>query len=238
MKQFAVIWCCPVPGTEFLKSRLLQIFSRSSEQWDVLAPNDADFLSRAANYDGYVVSGSPKSVVEDAGTPLVDNVLAHIRNVREHSSAPIVGVCFGAQALAVALGGAVGKNPGGHFRLGVDRLAWAGLNDAPRWPEVSQDTALVQSHGECVLELPPGSLALASSATVPNELFLAQGRFLGIQGHPEVDNACLRHAFMPLHRQFFDDEQWKLIDAEAAQQYARPEPVIALARRLLDCGSL
>ena len=45
---------------------------------------------------------------------------------------------------------------------------------------------LLESHGDCVRTLPPGSTLLASSATCVNELFIcAEGRAIGIQGHPE-----------------------------------------------------
>ena len=45
---------------------------------------------------------------------------------------------------------------------------------------------LLESHGDCVRTLPPGSTLLASSSTCMNEFFLcANGRALGIQGHPE-----------------------------------------------------
>jgi GMP synthase (glutamine-hydrolysing) len=233
MKKLALIWCLSAPEDEPLKTEIIDSFG-SENNWDVLSPDDDVFLSKAVGYDGYVISGSPRSVVDDAETQFVKNVLTLIREVRDTSASPIVGICFGAQSLATALGGKVGRNPGGVFKLGVDSLTWTG--PAQRWAETSKFAVLVQSHGECVLELPPDSVHLASSATISHEIFLTHGRFLGVQGHPEADNALLRH-FMTYHRSHFDADAWQAIEREADQPLSR-EPVIALGRRLIGEGTL
>jgi len=80
---------------------------------------------QAVDYSGYVISGSPRSVVDDADTLLVRNLLAFLREQAESGSAPVVGLCFGSQAIAAALGGRVGKNPSERFKLGVDQLQWS-----------------------------------------------------------------------------------------------------------------
>mgnify|MGYP001440962589 CR=1 FL=1 len=237
MKKFAIVWCSPVKQDDYLKSELKTAFGLGSEQWDILYPDSGDLRPVAANYDGFVIGGSPKSVVEDAGTPLVDNLLNLIRWVRDNSSSPIVGVCFGSQAIAAALGGRVDRNPGGAFKLGVDSMAWTEAADLTHWPETSRPVTLVKSHGECVIELPPDSVHLASSRTIQNEIYVTHGRFLGVQGHPEVDNASLQKGFMPFHRSIFSDEQWRVVEEES-QRPLEPASVIALGRRLLADGAL
>ncbi|AJR26789.1 type 1 glutamine amidotransferase [Sphingobium sp. YBL2] len=232
MKKFATIWCSPVPQDDELKPELQNAFGGPGEQWDVLYPDSGDLLPVAANYDGFVIGGSPKSVVEDAETPLVKNLLNLIRWVRDNSSSPIVGVCFGSQALAVALGGRVDRNPGGAFKCGVDSMTWTEAADGTRWPETARPATLAKSHGECVIELPPDSIHLASSRTIENEIYLTHGRFLGVQGHPEVSNEALRKLFMPSHRSLFSDEQWRVVEAES-QHPLEPSSVKSLGRRLL-----
>lgn len=234
MRELALIWCLSTPEDEPIKTAIMESFGPENN-WDVLSPDDDAFLSKAGCYDGYVISGSPRSVVDDAETPFVKNVLMLIRNVRDTSTSPIVGICFGAQSLAAALGGQVSRNPRGVFKLGVDPLAWTAA--AQRWPETSEPAVLVQSHGECVVELPPDSVHLASSATVSHEIFLTHGRFLGVQGHPEVDNALLRRRFMTHHRSLFDADAWQAIEQEADRPLSR-EPVVALGRRLIEEGAL
>nr|AAO38207.1 amino group transfer protein [Delftia acidovorans] len=237
-KKYAVLWCTEVPGDEILQEKMIATFGRAGEQWDVLEPARDGFLERAMGYDGYVISGSPMSVVDDADSLLVSNLLALIRRVSDEAGSPLIGLCFGSQAIAAALGGRVARNPSGRFKLGVEALRWdpvavellgAALAQAP--------SVLVQSHGECVAALPPGSVLLASSQTIPHEVFLVQGRILGIQGHPEVDRQFLKDKFMAYHRALFDDEQWAHVEQEASQPLS-PDAVIALGRRLLDEGAL
>jgi GMP synthase-like glutamine amidotransferase len=232
MKKIAVVCCADkLPGS------LMETFGSDGQHWDKLMPDIDGFVAAARGYDGYVISGSPKSVNDDRATPMVRNVLALINDVYTSSSAPILGICFGSQAIAAAFGGHVGRNPGGHFRLGVDELIWAGRMDRASSPETLRPSTLIQSHGECVLELPSDSKLLASSSTTPHEIFLVSNRFLGVQGHPEVDNTDLQETFMPYHRKLFDAAQWQIVETESKRPI-EPGAVIELGRRLLADGYL
>jgi len=236
MKKFALVWCSELPEAPFQKM-LVDTFCQPREQWDILSPADPAFEAQAANYDGYLISGSEKSVVDDAQTPFVARLLAWLRRTAETSSSPMLGICFGAQALAAALGGKVGRNPDGHFRLGVEALDWSPAVDRQRWPELDADAVLVASHGECALTLPPDAMVLASSKTIAHEVFLVGDRFLGIQGHPELSIRDLQEFFMPFHRAEFSLERWRDVEEECELTLS-PEGVIALSRRLLAQGRL
>ena len=219
------------------REHMIDQFRRQDEHWEVLSPGDPDLLDKAAAYDGYVVSGSEKSVIDDAATPFVSNLLAFLRAVRTQSASPVLGICFGAQALAAALDGKVGRNPARTFRLGVESLQWMNGIDVERWPEADSTSILIESHGECVEQLPVDSTQLASSRTIPHEIFLIGVRFLGIQGHPEIDSQMLTETFMQLHRSMFDEAQWKAVEQESKLPVHR-DAVLAMGRRLLDNGRL
>lgn len=236
MKKYAVVWCSEVAPPQY-RDRLVEEFRRGGEHWDVLSPADPGFDALAKGYDGYIVSGSEKSVVDDAATPFVANVLNLLRTISTTSESPVLGICFGAQALAAALGGKVGRNPSQDFRLGVETLQWADGVDTDRWPEAGEQSALVVSHGECVEQLPPRSTLLASSQTIPHEIFLVGDRFLGVQGHPEMDKDMLSESFMQWHRPLFDDDRWAVVEHEMTLPLYSTA-VRAMGRRLLDEGRL
>lgn len=236
MKKFALIWCSENPLLDY-QAHMLEEFRSGTEHWDVLSPADDNFLELAKNYDGYVISGSEKSVVDDRNQPFLIRLFALLRHVREASQAPIVGICFGAQAIAVAFGGKVGRNQDGQFRLGVEPLQWLPHNEPGKWPEITTEISLVESHGESVLQMPANSVLLATSPTAPHEVFLLEDRFLAIQGHPEVDGSWLRSTFMPFHKHSFDDTGWSAVERESLLPVKR-EGILAITQRLLRDGSL
>lgn len=235
-KKFAVIWCSEVTPLHYA-DQMAGIFRREGEQWDIVHPATIDFSQLSIAYDGYVVSGSEKSAVEDVSTPIVSNTIKLLRTIEATSQSPVIGICFGSQVLAVSLGGTVGLNPDQRFRLGVETMQWADNLDTERWPEAEADSTLIASHGECVQQLPPGSTLLARSKTVPHEIFLVGDRFLGIQGHPEMDAALFFEAFDQWHRPFFDDDAWAAVEQEMKLP-VHNKSVCALGRRLLDAGTL
>ncbi|MDR2852253.1 MAG: type 1 glutamine amidotransferase [Burkholderiaceae bacterium] len=239
MKKYAVISCLGDLGGAQWHERMISAFAQSGQTWEVIRPAAAGFIEKAFEYSGHVISGGPMSVVDDAGQPAMKNLLAFVRAAAQRGNVPVVGLCLGAQIIAVALGGTVGKNPSGRFKLGVDRLQWRPQARALLGEPIdtAAATLLVQSHGECVLTLPAGAVALASSRTIAHEVFLIQGQFLGIQGHPEADIETLRKTFMVYHRARFNEAQWTIVEQEA-QQIPDPSRVIALGRRLLNAGRL
>jgi GMP synthase (glutamine-hydrolysing) len=106
--------------------------------------------------------------------------------------APVLGICYGHQLLAHALGGRVGRSPRGReigtvpLRLlpGAERDALLGALDGQSVVHVT--------HVESVLELPPGARRLAESDCDPNQAFAIAERAWGVQFHPEFDADVIR----------------------------------------------
>lgn len=132
--------------------------------WHQPPPDPRDFA--------FVASlGSECSAAETDGW-----VPTEIAMLREAVAAdiPVLGLCFGGQALSVALGGGIGV-------LEVPEIGWIAVDSLdPAIP----DGPWLQYHRDYI-ELPPGALELARSPAGPAAF--RYGRHLGLQFHPEAD---------------------------------------------------
>ena len=109
------------------------------------------------------------------------------------ASVPVLGICYGHQLLAQALGGRVGKNPRGReigtVRVDVSaaqRIADPLLGGLPGTIDVQA------THLESVLELPPGARLLGSNEADPHQACAYGSRAWGVQFHPEFDGDVMR----------------------------------------------
>ena len=124
----------------------------------------------------------------------------------------MLGVCFGCQILAQALGGAAGKNPRGDggFTLKRERVTCARAmlerddyqSAAASFPSSSADSDSVimtvfESHGDAVTSLPPSATTLATSATAPHEIWSRGYNVLAWQGHPELSADAIVAKIVP-----------------------------------------
>jgi GMP synthase (glutamine-hydrolysing) len=122
-----------------------------------------------------VLSGGPESVYAP-GAPKADPSLFA-------AGIPVLGICYGLQAMAVALGGRVGHTPNGEFgRTEAEVDSASGLLAG-----LSAHQSVWMSHRDAAVELPPGFVCTASSAGAPIAAFEDPARRLfGVQWHPEV----------------------------------------------------
>ena len=132
------------------------------------------------NPRGFILSGGPASVYDEGAPTLPDYVLA--------SDLPVLGICYGMQLMAHVLGGRV--SPAGEREYGPAELSVL----APASPLFAGLPFLLpspmkvwMSHGDRVEGLPPGFVALASTANSPIAAMGDEARRLyGLQFHPEV----------------------------------------------------
>jgi GMP synthase (glutamine-hydrolysing) len=105
---------------------------------------------------------------------------------------PFLGVCYGHQVLARALGGRVGRHPDG-LELGNTpvTLTPAG-RECALFDGLPDRFDVLSSHADAVLDLPPGAELTASGGFTPCQGFLFGPRLLGVQFHPESDPDTLR----------------------------------------------
>ena len=144
------------------------------------SPNVSFDFPEVDEYDVVVPMGAPWSAWDDdrIGTWLTPE-LDWLRNVQA-SDVPILGICFGAQALARALGGSVA--PGPRAEIGY---TWITSDDESLVP----GGPWFQWHYDR-FTVPPGAVEIARNPRASQAYVI--GRSLAVQFHPEVTTACLR----------------------------------------------
>lgn len=131
--------------------------------------------------DGVIITGSPASVHDDE--PWVRRLLDLIRDLAARET-PVYGACFGHQAIAMALGGHVGPNPGG-WVLGLVETALDEGADPPG------PIRLYAAHTEQVTELPDGARIVGTTPGCPFAAFAIGTAVLTTQYHPEMTHGFI-----------------------------------------------
>ena len=138
---------------------------------------------------GVVVTGSPAMVTDRAAWS--ERTAAWLARLVQ-DGVPLLGICYGHQLLAHALGGEVGHHPAG-LEIGsvaVQRLP-AAEGDA-LLGGVPAEFRAHTVHEQSVRRLPPGAVALAANAHEPHHAFRAGRCAWGVQFHPEFSAPVMR----------------------------------------------
>ena len=105
---------------------------------------------------------------------------------------PVLGVCYGHQLLAHALGGEVGVNPNGRQIGTVNAHMLNEAADDPLLGDLPTDYPVQTSHSESVLKLPPNAKCLATSERDHNFVIRFADKVWGVQYHPEFSAPVMR----------------------------------------------
>ncbi len=142
---------------------------------------------------GIILSGGPASVYEGETPRVTDNVFT--------AGVPVLGVCYGMQAMAAQLGGGVETSKVREFGYAEIRARGhskllEGIEDRNN----AQGHGLLDvwmSHGDEVTRLPEGFKAMASNAATPIAAMADESRRLyGLQFHPEVTHTLQGRAIL------------------------------------------
>jgi GMP synthase (glutamine-hydrolysing) len=129
---------------------------------------------RRRNPVALILSGGPASVYAD-GAPKIDTSIFEL-------GIPTLGICYGAQLLALDLGGRVDKTGAGEYGK-VDMRTGGG----PLFATQPEEQTAWMSHRDTVVEPPAGARVVATSTHTPVAAFEDEARKLyGVQFHPEV----------------------------------------------------
>jgi GMP synthase (glutamine-hydrolysing) len=173
---------------------------------------------------GIVLSGGPSSVYEEGAPGLPEGLL--------ELGVPVLGICYGFQAMAQQLGGRVartGDREYGSTAVTVD-------DEGVLLADVPEHQTVWMSHGDAVAEAPAGFRVLARSAATPVAAFADDARGLyGVQWHPEVRHSSFGQLVLEnfLHRAAGIPSDWNSGNV-ITEQVARIRAQVGESRVL--CG--
>jgi GMP synthase-like glutamine amidotransferase len=177
--------------------------------WEELPPDPAEFA--------FVISLGSRFSATGTQPPWVPHELAALRAAVEHD-VPVLGLCFGAQALSVVLGG-------GSDLLTRPEIGWIEVDSLD---QIVPSGPWLQFHSE-QMRVPPGGRELARSPAGP--AVFRHGRHMGVQFHPEAD-AALAELWGQTHPELPEAGLTRADLACQSEVYAGPAH--ALAFRLFD----
>jgi GMP synthase (glutamine-hydrolysing) len=191
---------------------------------DVRRPYTGTPLGGIDAADGLVVLGGEMGAHDDDVAPWLPQVRAVLREAVERSL-PTLGICLGAQLLAVACGGRVEVGAAG-TEAGVIGVTWR--DEAGHDPLVAGLPSPFPSatmHNDAVVELPPGAAWLGSAEIYAHQVFRVGACAWGVQTHPEVSLSSFT-AWSQLHDGVTGGEE------AVAELRARDEEVVLAGRAL------
>ena len=182
-------------GQMFQKLFADQAIDASSQVFNVCR---GEYPDDAQRFDAYLITGSKADAFSDE--PWVVRLRDYVRE-RYSAADKLLGICFGHQLLAHALGGHAGRSEKG-WGLGVQSYQ---LHDRPSWMEPHLPHLQLQvSHQDQVHQLPEEARLLASNDFCSVAAFHIGDRVLCFQGHPEFTDGYAQ-ALLDLRRERLGD---------------------------------
>jgi GMP synthase-like glutamine amidotransferase len=153
---------------------------RPNWQYSVLMTIDGVLPNSVDAFDGYLLTGSPASVNDNASWM---PALFEFVRAAHRANKPLVGLCFGHQAIAHALGGRVER--ASDWGLGVAQTDFDG--GASWMPTQPPSLQMHAAHEDQVVELPPGAQPLGGNDHCEYGAFAMGNQVFTTQYHPEFE---------------------------------------------------
>ena len=130
--------------------------------------------------DAYLITGSKASAYEEKNW--INKLKKFVQTLHQNKT-KLIGICFGHQIIAEALGGSVKNSPKG-WHVGVDSISL--FKQEFDFDFEDGEFNLVFSHQDEVVKLPENAKLIAGSAVCPNGMFVINNHILCTQGHIEL----------------------------------------------------
>ena len=150
----------------------------------VIDPRKNDPLPPAIDFSGILMTGSHAMVTDQE--PWCRKTAAWLPGAVA-ADVPLLGVCYGHQLLADAMGGTVGNHPRGTEMGTVDITMAPGAEGDLLFKTFPAVIKVHASHSQTVTSLPPDAVLLAANAWEPHHAFAVGNHAWGLQFHPEFD---------------------------------------------------
>ncbi len=151
--------------------------------------DEGDPLPSTEGWAGVMVSGSSAMVSERRDWS--ERSASWLREAHEQG-VPLLGICYGHQLIAHALGGEVDYHPDGREMGTVEMQRLDAASDDPLFGALSERFRAQMSHLQSVIKPPPGAQLLARSAHEPHGAFRVGASTWGLQFHPEFSAEHMR----------------------------------------------
>ena len=201
-ESYGVI-CCEM----FLKSYLLHalhfpIFKKHGESWRFYKAHEKDLPTdeELKKLKGLIIPGSSMSA-SNCNVDWYPAMFELIRKVNaQYTDVNLLGICFGAQIIAQALGGKVEKMPRDFVCGGEVLKVKPEFYELPFVKNSNLDAAkqlvIAQAHNDHIVELPPMAKHYGSSETTNVEIFTINHNILAFQGHPDYNEVMVVRSSM------------------------------------------
>lgn len=168
------------------------------------------------DWQGVIITGSPAMVSERPDWS--ENTAAWVRQAVE-SKVPVLGVCYGHQLLAHALGGEVGYHPEGR-ETGTHEVTLSdNASSDPLFSQLPRRFDAQLTHKQSVLRLPPEAILLGRSEFEPHQAFRVGPNAWGVQFHPEF-TAPIMSAYLDVQQPELAQEGFDVSALKARVQSA------------------